>query len=114
MLIEVLATGRIILAANNGGNRYFVGRSSGVVLFSGEQDFVEKIEWIQRLPQGERCRMEENNRRLYRSEFQLEDFGRRYAAAISTIEANRRQGAWFACSARTARGGLGYCPGVQC
>ena len=75
VLIEVLATGRIILAANNGGNRYFAGRSSGVVLFSGEQDFVEKIEWIQRLPQGERSRMEENNQRLYHSEFHLEDFG---------------------------------------
>ena len=88
VLIEVLATGRIILAANNGGNRYFAGRSSGVVLFSGEQDFVEKIEWIQRLPQGERSRMEENNQRLYHSEFHLEDFGRRYAAIVNTIEAD--------------------------
>ena len=73
LLIEVLSTGRIIVAANNGGNRYFADRSSGVVLFSGEQDFVEKIEWIQRLPRDERDRMEEDNRRLYRSEFHLRE-----------------------------------------
>ena len=88
VLIEVLATGRIILAANNGGNRASAGRSSGVVLFSGNRISSKRSNGFQRLPQGERSRMEENNQRLYHSEFHLEDFGRRYAAIVNTIEAD--------------------------
>ncbi len=88
VLIEALAAGKIVLAANNGGNRYFAGRGAGVVLFDDEQDFVEKFEALRALSPDARSRMGEDNRRLYESEFRLEDFGRRYVELIGRIEAD--------------------------
>jgi len=86
VLLEVLSAGRIVLAANNGGSRALAGRSSGIVLFDGEDDLVEKLATIHAMDPDRRRAMEADNRRLYERDYTANAFAQRYAAAAKRIE----------------------------
>lgn len=85
VLLEVLSAGRIVLAANNGGSRALAGRSSGIVLFDGEDDLVAKLAEIRAMDPDRRRAMEADNRQLYERDFTADAFARRYADAATRI-----------------------------
>ncbi len=85
VLLEVLSAGRIVLAANNGGSRALSGRSSGIVLFDGEDDLVAKLAEIRAMDPERRRAMEQENRRLYETDFTATAFAARYAETATRI-----------------------------
>ena len=88
VVLEVMSAGRIILASNTGGNRSFDGRSPGIVLFDGRDDFVNKVRWLAGLSAQARANLAATNRALYEAEFTAQAFAARYVALVSKIAAD--------------------------
>lgn len=88
VVLEVMSAGRIILASNTGGNRSFDGRSPGIVLFDGQEDFLNKVRWLAGLSAQERANLGATNRALYEAEFTAQAFAARYVALVDKIAAD--------------------------
>lgn len=85
IVLEVLSAGRMILASNTGGNKYFADKSPGIVLFEDEDDLVEKLCDIAAMPKAERESCAAENRKLYQKEFTVEAFADRYSSVVDQI-----------------------------
>lgn len=88
ILLETLSAGCLVVAAKTGGNKFFAGKSPGIVLFEDEDDLVDKLGQIAALPKAERDRHAAANLKLYQKEFTPAAFGRRYIDTMREIAAD--------------------------
>lgn len=86
VMLEVLSLGKIVIASNTGGNKYF-GKidANGVWLYDNLQEAESLIEKIQKMQKGERAGVEQENIKLFEKEFSLEVFGKNYINLINSI-----------------------------
>lgn len=78
VLIEALSLGQIILASNTGGNRFFKGKTKGVMLYDDLKQALEKIKFLIALSEEEKKVLKDDNIRMYYEEFTCEKFAIRY------------------------------------
>lgn len=87
VLLEALSLGKIIIASNTGGNRYFGKiRAEGILLFNETGEAAGLIRKVRALPADEREAMSGKNRDLYRSRFNDKLFADNYIDLIDSLE----------------------------
>ncbi|QHQ36459.1 DUF6212 domain-containing protein [Algicella marina] len=85
MLLEVLAIGIPVLAARNGGNRFFEGLSPGIMLYDSEAELAEGLRHLRALPAEQRVSLGAANRELYEQRFTPAQFARAYTETLNAI-----------------------------
>lgn len=83
--LEILSAGKVILASKTGGNKYFEGKSSGVILYEGEEDFRNKLDGLKLLSAKELLEMSKENKALFSRYFTKEVFARRYVKTVDKV-----------------------------
>ena len=76
-MLEVLSLGKIIVASNTGGNKFFTEVES-VLLYSDKDDAVQKIESLITSSKERRKELECISKELYNNKFTCELFYRNY------------------------------------
>lgn len=75
ILLEVLSLGKIVLASDTGGNKYFRKFSDkGIIYFNSEDEAVLKIEDLINLPNEKIIELEKKNEKLFDHNFTMSHF----------------------------------------
>lgn len=86
IMLEVLSLGKIVLASNTGGNKYFKKfESSGIYNFSTKEEAVSQIEEIINYSKQVREQLEKLNFEIYNSNFTTDVFLQKYLLLINEI-----------------------------
>ncbi len=85
IMLEVLSLGKIVVASRTGGNKYFINKSDGIMLFEDNVDAVKLILNIKKLSAQEIKQMEDSNLQLYSQEFTCESFAKNYFHIYASI-----------------------------
>ena len=86
VLLEVLSLGKIILASNTGGNKYFERiNAKGVLLFNDIDDAKKKLDYVKSLSEDEKAFLEKANEELFFNTFSLSVFAKNYVKLINSI-----------------------------
>ena len=83
VLLEVLSIGKIIVASNTGGNKFF-GKEKyrGIFLYNTIEEAVNQITKIKGLDNAKRQELEQNNKRIFMGEFTARTFAQNYISQI--------------------------------
>ncbi|WP_267523138.1 glycosyltransferase family 4 protein [Campylobacter sp. MG1] len=86
-MIEILSLAKPIICAKVGGYKFLENKTSGVIYFEKENifDFINAIEKFLTLNQINIDKMGQENRKLYDTELNLENFQRNYCNTIDEI-----------------------------
>lgn len=86
VMLEVLSLGKIVIASNTGGNKYF-GKidANGVWLYDNLQEAESLIKTIQKMQKEKKVGVGQDNIKLFEKEFSLEVFGKNYINLINSI-----------------------------
>lgn len=90
IMLEVLSTGRMVIASRTGGNKHFEELSDGVILYDTPTELLQAILRVRAMDAEERRRRGGANRSLYQERFSLQPFARNYVAAIEAIHRDYR------------------------
>lgn len=90
MMVEVLSVGKIVVASNTGGNRYFENKSPGIFLYKTEMELFQILQMLHNLGNGERMLLCQRNKQLYEREFRCDLFARNYLKLLNEIEVDRK------------------------
>lgn len=86
IMIEVLSLGRIVLASNTGGNKYFKKyRHRGVMCYDNLDEAVSLIKKIMTLSKDEISNIEKCNKELFEEELNLDTFAKGYIKLIDNL-----------------------------
>ena len=86
VLLEVLSLGKIVVASDCGGNKYFRRFDPrGILYYRSEQEAMEQIRKVKAMSDSERKAMEEANLHIYEQNFTTEIFAERYLELIEQI-----------------------------
>lgn len=86
IMLEILSLGKIVLASNTGGNKYFKKFSeSGIYLYDNKADEMMLFEKIYRMTENEKIEKEQRNKYIYKQNFSLSVFSQSYIDTICTI-----------------------------
>lgn len=90
VFLEVLSMGKIIVASNTGGNKYFSRfNGSGIFLYNSLEDARKILLKIKDMSQEEIHRIEQKNLEIYEKYFNEISFSKRYFDLYSDIVNNR-------------------------
>lgn len=86
VLLEVLSLGKIIVASNTGGNKYFSRfLDSGIFLYNTQEEAVEILEKIKMMKKEEKDKLEKENKKIFEEYFSARIFANNYAKAYKSI-----------------------------
>ena len=86
VLLEILSLGKIVLATETGGNRYFNKYTeSGILLYNTTDEAISKIKMVMDLNQKDRYSIGMYNRKIYENDFNIDAFARNYVSTVSQI-----------------------------
>lgn len=89
VLLEVLSIGKIVIASNTGGNKYFKQfEGMGLFLYSSEDEAISLIERVKNMSVEQRIGYEENNKKIYEMYFHSNCFSKRYVNFYKDVIAN--------------------------
>jgi len=87
VMLEVLSLGKIVVASNTGGNKYFKRiKSEGIFVYNTIEEAVAIIEHIKSLDINDRLALGESNRVLFQKYFTDKHYVKAYSDFISNIE----------------------------
>lgn len=83
VLLEAMSLGKIIVSSKTGGNLYFQQfKSSGIFLFSSDEEAISILENIKHMKKEERQRLSQENRELFLKYFEASIFAKAYETLI--------------------------------
>ena len=85
VMLEVLSLGTPILCSYTGGNKYFEGKSEGILLYKDFDELIDKINYLNSLDSETLLRMGNENKNLYLSDFTSEKFLDNYLKLMRSI-----------------------------
>lgn len=89
VFLEVLSIGKIIVASNTGGNKYFTKfTNSGIFLYNTVEEAKMIIQKIKSMDEAERIKLGERNKEIFESHFSHVIFSRHYYELYSHIANN--------------------------
>ena len=90
VMLEVLSLGKIVIASNTGGNKYFSRfQNIGVFLYNTEEEATDLILKIKNMEQCEIKKLEASNRNLYLNYFDSKIFSKRYEQFYSDVQTGK-------------------------
>lgn len=90
VMLEVLSLGKVVLASNTGGNKYFQKfNQKSIMYFNNKEEAIAKLKDFIKLPKEERENMALANRKLYEEYFTLECFLQNYLNVLNEIQNER-------------------------
>lgn len=86
IMLEVLSLGKMVLAANTGGNKYFKKfNEKGIFYFESEEEAIKLIDRIIPITQEEKKKYEELNKKLFQENFTMDHFINNYLKVIDEV-----------------------------
>lgn len=86
IMLEVLSLGKIVVASNTGGNKYFNRiKAEGVFIYGDKNEAISLIEMIKNLTETEKIRLEKANKDLYNAKFSDEVFCKNYINLVNNL-----------------------------
>lgn len=86
ILLEVLSLGKIVVASNTGGNKYFKGKlDNGFCAYEGIDEAVDCLSKVCSLEAGIREDLGKKNMEFFREELSLQAFGKNYVDLYNQI-----------------------------
>ena len=86
VLLEVLSLGKIVVASNTGGNKYFDNdKTHGVQLYNSDEECIDIIEHVMKKSESERNALENQNQELFEKNFTNEVFAQNYINMLKTV-----------------------------
>lgn len=86
IMLEVLSLGQVVIASRTGGNKYFERfGSDGILLYDKPSDMKNMVRRVKAATSAQREYMGAANRGIYRSEFTVGVFARRYKEIMKEI-----------------------------
>lgn len=87
VMLEVLSLGKIVVASNTGGNKYFnkIG-AKGIFLYDDMEEAITLIKSIKELPIEEKIHIEEGNKKIFNDKFSNNVFAKNYLELINTLD----------------------------
>ena len=86
IMIEVLSLGKIVVASNTGGNKYFKKHlSGGVMCYDNLDEAVSLIKNVLTLSKDEKSNIENNNKVFFEKELNLDTFANGYIKLIDNL-----------------------------
>lgn len=87
IVLEVLSLGKILLTTYTGGNKYFAKfKKSGIFYYKDDDDFIEKIKFIQSLSVEERKKLEKLNKDIFVNNFTNDIFANNYLKLLKGLK----------------------------
>lgn len=87
IVLEALSLGAILILSRTGGNRYFEGKSSGIFLFSDDNEFMDIVAHLRAIPQEKYEALKQQNKALFEKNYTEEVFAQRYLNVLKEITA---------------------------
>lgn len=86
IMLEVLSLGKMIVASNTGGNKFFSNfKDCGIQLYNSKEDAISFIQRIMGLTPEEREKLGEENGKLFDKYFTSERFAKNYIKLINSL-----------------------------
>ncbi len=86
ILLEVLSLGKVVLASNTGGNKYFDKfEDKGILYFNSEDEALSRIRDIIEFPKEKITELEMKNEKLFDGNFTIEHFTKKYLQIVDEI-----------------------------
>lgn len=85
VLLEVISLGAPALVSNTGGNKYFANKTTGIILFDGLQDAIDKVHSFMNLSKETIRDMKSANKALFKKEFDVNTFAKNYTTLYKDI-----------------------------
>ena len=87
VMLEVLSLGKVIVASNTGGNKYFNKlNATGVLLYDTKDEAIKLINDIKQLSSYEKAKMEKANKKIFEDYFTMEIFSKQYMNIINNLD----------------------------
>ena len=86
VMLEVLSLGKIVIASNTGGNKYFksIG-AEGIFTYTTLEEAEELVQKVYAMGEEEKLVREQGNKRLFNQQFSLEMFANNYVKLINSL-----------------------------
>ena len=89
VMLEVLSLGKVIVASNTGGNKYFSKiKAKGIFLYDTKEEAIKLINDIKRLSSQEKVKLEKANKKLFEDYFTMEVFSEQYINMINNLDSS--------------------------
>ena len=85
VLLEVLSLGKVIVASRTGGNRYFSGKSKGIMLYDTIDEACDTLKLLSEMAPNDISELEHQNSTLYSENFTDEIFAKNYISIINSL-----------------------------
>lgn len=85
VMLEVLSLGKIVIASNTGGNKYFAGKSAGIMLYNSNNEMENLLLKVQKMSFDTRKKLGEMNQILFNNEFSSSTFFDNYIRILEEI-----------------------------
>lgn len=86
IMLETLSLGKIVIASNTGGNKYFRKfESDGIILFNDIQEAISSCERVIRLDNTTVMSLEQENRKMFNDNFTIDIFAKHYSDLVNNI-----------------------------
>lgn len=87
VMLEVLSLGKIVVASNTGGNKYFKKiNAEGIFLYNTIDEAVSLLNRVMDMPHEEKNRLEQFNKRLFNEKFTGEIFCNNYIELLNELK----------------------------
>jgi glycosyltransferase involved in cell wall biosynthesis len=87
VMLEVLSLGKIVVASNTGGNKYFRKiNAEGIFLYNSINEAISLINRVKDMPGEEKARLEQINKRLFNEKFTSEIFCNNYIELLNELK----------------------------
>ena len=84
VLLEVLSLGKVAIASNTGGNKFF-SDCKGVLLFDDNEQLYNLLKRIYSLDAHSKCKLEKCNMKLFEEKFTIDIFAKNYQKLLEEI-----------------------------
>lgn len=86
VMLEVLSLGKIVVASNTGGNKYFRKNNiEGVLLYESIEEAIQLINKVKNMSARDKTLLEESNQKLFTSKFTSEIFTNNYIKLLDEL-----------------------------
>lgn len=87
VMLEVLSLGKIVVASNTGGNKYFKKiDAEGILTYENIKEALDLIDRIKELPDNKKVDLENKNKNIFREYFSNEVFAKNYIDLINSLD----------------------------
>lgn len=86
IMLEVLSLGKIVLASNTGGNKYFRKNNPGVLIYNNINEALDLIKYVKNLSSCEKIELQNKNKEVFNNEFSNKVFSENYIKLINSLD----------------------------